>query len=73
MVSWRGARSVAGAATLRHALDVEGTMSDQRRDYAVLISLMMREEAEVAVAAACGRLEMFLGNSSLARAEQFYR
>jgi hypothetical protein len=40
-------------------------MADERRDYAVLISLMMREEAEVAAAALrADGIDAFIGNTN---------
>ena len=48
-------------------------MSDQRRDYAVLISLAMREEAEVAAAALrADGIDAFLSNTNHSGIEWFY-
>jgi hypothetical protein len=51
---------------------VEGMMTDERRDYAVLISLATREEAEVAAAALrADGIDAFIGNSNHAYTDWF--
>jgi hypothetical protein len=61
---------VADTRWFRHASAVEGTMSDERRDYAVLISLATREEAEVAAAALrADGVDAFIGNTNHASIE----
>ena len=61
-----GGRMLAGGAG-------EGTLSDERLDYAVLISLATREEAEVmAGALRADGVDAFVGNANHATANWFY-